>query len=200
MGCAVGATSFELSKDFAEVVGIDFSHAFVAAANGMKTNGKATYAATTEGEVKGTWTVSLEEGTHPERASFEQGDACAIRGDIGKFSVVHGANLLCRLPKPLDFLSRLKDIVIEGGLVVLVSPYSWLPAYTPKDKWLGGFTSPDGTPADSFKGLTAALEADFELVHEENMPFLIREHNRKFQWGCSHGTVWKRKGAAGAAQ
>jgi hypothetical protein len=26
---------------------------------------------------------------------------------------------------------------------------------------------------------------------QEDMPFLIREHVRKFQWGCSHAAVWR---------
>lgn len=33
----------------------------------------------------------------------------------------------------------------------------------------------------------------FELVHEEQVPFLIREHARKFQWGCSHATIFRLK-------
>jgi hypothetical protein len=36
------------------------------------------------------------------------------------------------------------------------------------------------------------MSANFKLVHEEDVPFLIREHARKFQWGCSHGSVWKK--------
>lgn len=32
----------------------------------------------------------------------------------------------------------------------------------------------------------------FRLEKREPMPFLIREHARKFQWGCSDGTVWRR--------
>jgi hypothetical protein len=43
------------------------------------------------------------------------------------------------------------------------------------------------------QALKSAMEKDFELVHQEDMPFLIREHVRKFQWGCSHGTVWRRR-------
>ena len=35
VGCAVGGASFHLSTDFAEVVGIDFSHAFVDMANAL---------------------------------------------------------------------------------------------------------------------------------------------------------------------
>ncbi len=44
--------------------------------------------------------------------------------------------------------------------------------------------------------IAAFLSPDFEQVAEENVPFLIREHARKFQWGCSHAVVWRRKGAA----
>lgn len=31
-----------------------------------------------------------------------------------------------------------------------------------------------------------------QLVHTEECPFLIREHVRKYQWGCSHITVWRK--------
>lgn len=30
-----------------------------------------------------------------------------------------------------------------------------------------------------------------QLIHTEECPFLIREHVRKYQWGCSHVTVWQ---------
>jgi len=32
----------------------------------------------------------------------------------------------------------------------------------------------------------------FVLKHRENVPFLIREHARKFQYGVSDCTVWER--------
>lgn len=47
-----------------------------------------------------------------------QGDACNLPTDIGKFSVIHGANLLCRLPEPRDLLNRLPDLLVPGGVVV----------------------------------------------------------------------------------
>lgn len=43
--------------------------------------------------------------------------------------------------------------------------------------------------AKELHALMAAL--GFELLHEEQVPFLIREHARKFQWGCSHATVYR---------
>jgi hypothetical protein len=36
MGCAVGGTAFELTRHFDQVLGVDFSQAFVDAANFMK--------------------------------------------------------------------------------------------------------------------------------------------------------------------
>jgi hypothetical protein len=49
-----------------------------------------------------------------------------------------------------------------------------------------------GKPQRSRDVLTAAMtRLGFELIHSEDVPFLIREHARKFQWGCSDGTVWK---------
>ena len=41
--------------------------------------------------------------------------------------------------------------------------------------------------------LRTLLGEHFELVHEEQVPFLIREHARKFQYGVSHAMVWRRR-------
>lgn len=72
-----------------------------------------------------------------------QGDACALPplSALGgtRFTVVHGANLLCRLPDPQLFLEALPRLVAPGGLVVFVSPYSWLKQYTPREAWLGAY-------------------------------------------------------------
>lgn len=77
-------------------------------------------------------------------------------------------------------------------MLVLVSPYSWLEEYTPKANWLGGVVN-NGVISYSAASIAAALSPDFEMVSQSDMPFLIREHARKFQWGCSHAVVWRRK-------
>lgn len=51
IGCAVGRASFELARSFDEVVGIDFSHAFVARCNEMKYAGLSNYVMPDEGEL-----------------------------------------------------------------------------------------------------------------------------------------------------
>lgn len=68
-----------------------------------------------------------------------QGDACALPADLPAFDAVLAANLLCRLPDPMRFLGRCPSLVKRGGVLVLVSPFSWLEAWTPQQKWLGGY-------------------------------------------------------------
>ena len=104
VGCAVGGTSFELSRDFERVVGLDFSHAFVAAAERLRGQGAERYTYQVEGAITGQGEARLPSGARPERCRFLQGDACALPSAEalgGRFTVIHGANLLCRLPDPM---------------------------------------------------------------------------------------------------
>ena len=49
VGCAVGRSTFELTKAFNEVIGVDYSSQFIRACNDFKTNGNMVYSMTTEG-------------------------------------------------------------------------------------------------------------------------------------------------------
>uniref|UniRef100_A0A061QMJ7 Methyltransferase type 11 domain-containing protein n=1 Tax=Tetraselmis sp. GSL018 TaxID=582737 RepID=A0A061QMJ7_9CHLO len=192
VGCAVGGASFELAKSFEMVVGLDYSQHFVDAAEKMKTLKCMNYTAQVEGDIYEEYRACIPEDVDVSRVRFLQGDACNIPKTIGSFDVVLAANLLCRLPEPALFLRRLPSLVRPGGIVVLVSPYSWLEAWTPKQKWIGA-TVRGSRKEPSCQVLMRELENSFDLVHQEDMPFLIREHVRKYQWGCSHATVWKRR-------
>lgn len=194
----MGATSFKLSEAFDEVVGIDFSHAFINAAKKLQTAGELPFRYLQEAEVWRSGKATRPEAAKPDRIRFEQGDACSLDADKlgGPFHVVHGANLLCRLPEPDALLRALPSLVAPEGVVVFISPYSWLEQYTPRDKWLGG-RSDDPAAArgegGSSEGLKARMkELGFALVHSGDEPFLIREHARKFQWGCSELCVFQK--------
>jgi hypothetical protein len=48
-----------------------------------------------------------------------------------------------------------------------------------------------GAPVRSFDALRRVMEGNgFALAAEEDLPFVIREHSRKFQWGVAHGSAW----------
>ena len=109
--------------------------------------------------------------------------------DLASFDVVLAANLLCRLPEPSRLLKRLPDLVAPGGQLLLATPFSWLEEFTPREHWLGGLQE----SAPSFEMLNSQLSPHFQLEHTTNLPFLIREHSRKYQYGISLGTRWRRR-------
>ena len=66
--------------------------------------------------------------------------------------------------------------------------------HTPKSTWLGGYVGADGQPVYSDAALRALLdEHGFDLLDEEDMPLLIREHQRKYQLIVSHAMVFRRR-------
>jgi hypothetical protein len=75
----------------------------------------------------------------------------------------------------------------------MTSPYTWLEEFTPKAEWLGGIRDDLGRAISSLEGLSRELEVFFDHESTKDMPFLIREHARKFQWSVAQATVWKRK-------
>ena len=62
------------------------------------------------------------------RVNFFHGDACSLSTyeGFGTFDGVIMANLLCRLPDPQACLNALPNIVNVGGVVVIVTPFTWL--------------------------------------------------------------------------
>lgn len=189
LGCAVGRSSFELSRRVESVLGVDFSAAFIRAAGTMKREGSIACQVPTEGARTVEFTAHIPADIDVTRVRFETGDATALPGDIGRFDIVLAANLLCRLPQPAKFLDRLPDLVAPGGQLLLATPFSWLPEYTPPENWIGGQAS----TGPSREALCKVLEKHFELQLSKDLPFLIREHSRKFQYGVSLGSRWIRR-------
>ena len=192
LGCAVGRSSFELARFCPEVVGIDFSHRFIEAAIGLRTGGKIPYVKTEEGLLTTRGEAQVPVDIDRSRVHFEVGDACELRPDLGKFDAALLINLVDRLPQPRRCLEQLPKLLNPGGQLVIASPYTWLEEYTPRVQWLGGF-SQDGRPVFGFDTLCRILEPDFEFVRKAELPFLIREHARKFQWSVSLAGVWRRR-------
>ncbi len=189
LGCAVGRSSFELSRTIPDVIGMDFSQAFIDAAETMKTHGALDASIPVEGRRERAFTARLPQGIDPHRTHFQTGDAMHLPPELADFDVVLAANLLCRLPDPAALLNRLPSLVAPGGQLLLATPFSWLEEFTPSTRWLGGM--PDSPP--SLDLLTEHLSACFTLELTTNLPFLIREHSRKYQYGISLGTRWRRR-------
>ena len=187
LGCAVGRSSFELRGHFDEVVGIDFSARFVAAAQRMGDPRAVTVRAAREGSAVDEMQLALPSGLRTDQVSFEKGDACALRPNLGTFDLVLMANLLDRLPDPARCLALLPGLIPSGGWLVLTSPYTWLEEYTPRERWL------DGGGRGTLSALKEHLAPAFFFREAFDLPFLIREHRRKFQWSVAEASLWQRR-------
>lgn len=192
IGCAVGRSSFEFARHCREVIGIDYSRRFIEVAATLARAGSVPYERTDEGALTTPLVANVPSIIARERVSFEHGDAQVLRESLGAFDVVLAANLIDRLVEPQRFLTRLPELVKSGGQLVITSPYTWLADFTPTENWLGGFEA-DGLRRITLDGLTVALSTHFDLVQTKDLPFLIREHARKFQWSVAQASLWRRQ-------
>jgi putative 4-mercaptohistidine N1-methyltranferase len=206
IGCAVGGSSFCLAKTFGSVDAFDYSESFVAAAQRMKAHDETVFfEIPVEADLRDRVRAVHEMGITPEitaKVNFFVGDACQIpemiqEGRIGTncYDGVILSNLLCRLPDPFACIETLPKLVKVGGVVVLVTPYSWLDEYTPRDKWMGGFydNESSGAAVSSKDILQQTMERlGFEKIYQDQMPLVIREHQRKYQYIISEATGWRK--------
>jgi hypothetical protein len=115
-----------------------------------------------------------------------------LREGLGQFEVVLMANLIDRLSAPMRCLESLEALVVSGGQLLVTSPYTWMQDYTPREHWLGGRES-GGRRQSTLEGLELALGGSFALERTRDLPFLIREHVRKYQWSVAQASVGRRR-------
>lgn len=191
LGCAVGAAAFAMSETFDTVVAIDYSHALIEAAQSLSQNGRATISFAQEGELMRQTEIHTPKEANPDRIEFMQGDAMNLSPELGQFDFVLMANLIDRLPDPARCLASIHELLNPNGVLAITSPYTWLEEYTPRSKWLGGFIE-NGVAVRTHDRLIELLGKHLELVDTQNLPFLIREHDRKNQYSIAEATIWKK--------
>lgn len=170
LGCGVGRFTFELGLVVDEVLGVDNSKRFVAAAQRMAVRHVSTAAVRESGAEFKNVELRLASRLRSASVKFRVGDAMNLGGfPKAHFDVVAAINLICRLPNPSNFLRQLHRIVKPGGQFVIGSPFSWLGSYTPPRHWINA------------EQLIHLLARGFKLARRRELPFVIREHRRKYQ-------------------
>lgn len=195
LGCSVGRASFELARYFDRVDGIDFSARFIQHAFKLQEDGCVRYTIPTEGDLVAFMETNLSEFGYDavtHKIEFAQGDACNLKPTYRDYDLVFCGNLIDRLYDPGLFLQSIVRRVNPGGLLVLASPYTWLEEYTEKSKWLGGIKV-NGENFTTLDGLKKQLLEYSDLVDAQDIPFVIRETQRKYQYGIAQMTIWRLK-------
>jgi putative 4-mercaptohistidine N1-methyltranferase len=186
LGCAVGRSTFELARWAGEVIGIDLSSQFIAAAQGIQASGEVQIRILEEGQRSTAVTRRLDPQIDRSKCRFFVGDALQISPELGSFDLILAANLIDRVPRPTDLLREIKRLLRPDGHIILASPYTWLEEFTPSKNWLADES------VSTLSRIQEILEPDVTLVAAKDLPFLIREHARKFQWSVAQASLWKR--------
>lgn len=195
LGCAVGRSTFELARAFNDVTGVDLSARFIDCANHLKAHGTVDYFVPVEGDYSLPRKVGLSElqlSDTVSRAEFLRGDACSLDDRFGNYDLVFAGNLLDRLYDPESFLRSMHARLNPGGILVISSPYTLLEEFTPRENWLAGYDE-SGEYIRAFEGMKNILEPSFELAKPPvDVPFIIRETQRKFQHTIAELSVWRK--------
>lgn len=182
LGCSVGRSTFELSRFCQQVVGIDNSHIFIQTALKLKEEGQVAYTLKEEADTYSKRIAYLPKGVKTSHVQFLCQDVMEV---TGHYDIVLAANLICRLYEPKKFLQNVHHLLNPLGQLVITTPYSWLEEFTPKSEWLKG--------ENGLASLKNILSDKFELKKASDMPFLMREHLRLYQWGVAQASLWMKK-------
>ncbi|BCN94409.1 SAM-dependent methyltransferase [Thiomicrorhabdus immobilis] len=197
LGCSVGRGCFELAKHFSQVTGLDFSARFIQIANQLQEQGSIRYSIPIEGEIMDFKSQSLKQLgliDFAARCQFLQQDAANLKPHFSGYDMVVAINLIDRLYEPAKFLEMIHERINDNGLLLIGSPYTWLEEFTDKSRWIGGYKdSSSGENITTLEGLHAILDENFSRVAAPfDVPFVIRETQRKYQHTLSQFTIWKK--------
>ncbi len=195
LGCATGRASYELAKTFDEVEGIDFSVRFVGVGSKLKEDGYVAFSSKEEGELTCNKKVTLEDLGYvnlANKVSFWQGDACNMKPNFSGYDLIMATNLIDRLYNPRLFLDTVDERLNDNGILMLTSPYTWQESSTKKEFWLGGYKDENGNEVKTIESLKNILNDKFELLHVQDLEFVIKETARKYQHTISQVSIWKK--------
>jgi len=191
LGCAVGRSAFELARKAQNVIGIDLSQRFISAAQEIQRSGEIRFHRHEEGNAYTSILRRLDPAVDRGRCQFEVGDALRLRSDLGTFDFILAANLIDRVHSPKELLAVLRGLLNPGAHLLIASPYTWLSEFTPTQEWLGAIQTWSETA--TLRAIQEKLGNEFELVSSKDLPFLIREHARKYQWSVAQASLWLKR-------
>ncbi|DAB29854.1 MAG TPA: SAM-dependent methyltransferase [Sulfurimonas sp. UBA12504] len=196
LGCATGRATFELARHFEVVEGVDFSVRFIQVGSKLKSEGYVAFSSKEEGELlsyKKVTSATLGYDLLREKVLFWQGDACNLKPNFTGYDLIMATNLIDRLYAPMLFLENIDTRLNKDGVLILTSPYTWQESSTKKELWLGGYIDEAGHEIKTIERLQKVLGAKFELLHLQDLAFVIKESARKYQHTISQVSVWQKK-------
>jgi len=117
------------------------------------------------------------------------------------FDLIVASNLIDRLSNPLLFLKTIHQRINMNGIFLLCDPYSWDIQHTPKMNWIGGkINETNHEPIyseDEVRRVLLSINSqnnriNWKMIEEIDVPFVMKEQKRKFEYGISHCMILER--------
>ena len=116
-----------------------------------------------------------------------------MKPNFNSYDLIIATNLIDRLYQPRLFLDTVDERLNKDGILVITSPYTWQESSTKKEFWLGGYKDENAKNVKTLDSLKNVLGDKFELLHVQDLDFVIKETARKYQHTVSELSVWKKK-------
>ena len=116
------------------------------------------------------------------------------------FDLIVGANLVDRLDDPLAWIQQSKALLSDEGILVVISPFTWLESVTPEARWLGGVRK-DSEVHYSTQAIAHSCSPELELgAAPTHLPFAIADPDGTTQYTYAQALVFRRKREGRAPQ
>eukprot|EP01116_Phalansterium_solitarium_P011028 TRINITY_DN2663_c0_g1_i2.p1 TRINITY_DN2663_c0_g1~~TRINITY_DN2663_c0_g1_i2.p1 ORF type:complete len:756 (-),score=182.84 TRINITY_DN2663_c0_g1_i2:466-2733(-) len=170
-GCSVGRTSFELTRGYDKVVGIDTTARFIAVCHSMRSGGNMKYKRTDQDGTEAILLATVPDDI-PEpdrlRTEFWQGNLRNLSIHYGTFDLVLISDPLLHVVDPLSVIEHVSQFVNPGGVLII------------------------STTANLLDGDKKPVLPGFAPVETRNLGLLVRETTSKFHLGVAHLSAWCR--------
>ncbi|WDE08117.1 5-histidylcysteine sulfoxide synthase [Thalassomonas viridans] len=193
LGCSVGRCAFELAPAFDHIDAVDFSARYIQHGVRLQQGQSVRYTCENEGDIVDFKEIflsnlGLEQGK--DKIDFCQGDAANLKAIFTGYDLVLAQQVLESSYDPRLFLTNIRQRLKPGGLLVLVSDYSFTEEVTDKSKWLGGIKV-NGENVTGFDGLQQCLTGRFTLLEQQEITRVLRSNRRHYQVSELQLTVWR---------
>nr|MBP8783769.1 putative 4-mercaptohistidine N1-methyltransferase [Paludibacter sp.] len=190
-----GRLAFELAPFADSITAIDFSARFIRMPVQMLEQGFIRYIVTDECELVHYREIVLNEKVNKagsENIQFLQDNANNLKALYSGYNLIVLPQLLEELTSPVDFLQKIHERLLPGGLLVIASTYDWDRNRIERTQRPGGFKR-DGEPVSSYEGIKDILSAHFsEFAQAVNMTQIRPLSSRTSEYRTCEVSVWQK--------
>jgi len=195
IGCNVGRMSRELAAHCGVVYGVDmaFGAAFTARRALLgKPSQLTNYDLFRDGHIRESRLLDLPP---LQNAEVLIASGTNLPFPDSAFDVVNSSNIIDVVSDPAKLVQEKRRALKDGGIFAMTDPYCWEISAS-IEKWPGGRNG-----ITSIEGVHQLLESEFDVIAEkDNVPWVLREHDRKFSIYINHCVVGRKRIAARGGQ